>query len=242
MPRAIPESVERVVRPFLPLVAKKSAELGRTPRDYFLLIGKYEPSKSALVPRSTTADFMALAKSDARRRKYERFLALPCAPNDLLVMVCAGDHVEGYRVRVPIVVPEETPEPSDENVLPVSEATARLFLERAQEWLALGYESVRELGETPGDYLNYVQWPPADGKVVSPSVFPRSKVSDELRHLHGTKKYAQLLEHLEAPCDDVMLVLDVVGREDICVWFRDKRVIPPFELGKLDVRRVEDAP
>jgi hypothetical protein len=50
-------------------------------------------------------------------------------------MVCAGDHVDGYRVRVPLLVPEETPEPSDANALPVSEETARLFLERIQEWL-----------------------------------------------------------------------------------------------------------
>ena len=62
-----------------------------------------------------------------------------------------------------------------------------------------------------------------------------------MKHLQGTKKYRQLLEHLEGPpCDDVMLALDVVGRDDICVMFRDKDKIPPYEVGRLKVTRVED--
>ncbi|MGO8997375.1 MAG: hypothetical protein ACLQVI_29005 [Polyangiaceae bacterium] len=235
MNRPLPEPIERAVRPFLPIVVKQAGELGRAPSDYFLVLGKYDPSKGSLIPRAAVVDFLALAKSEARRRKYERFLALPCEPNDLLVLVCAGDHVEGHRVRVPRVVPGA----GKEEELPVSESTARTFLELTQEWLTLGYDGIREIGENPSEYINYVEWPPRNGDRGS-RVFPRSKVSEELRHLHGTKKYAQLLEHLETPCDDVMLVMDVAGREDIVVFWRDRDKIPPFEVGKLNIKRKAD--
>ncbi len=123
----------------------------------------------------------------------------------------------------------------------VSAEAAREVLKLTQQWLSLGYEAVRELGEEPSAYVNYVQWPPQDGPVVHPKVFPRSKVAENLPHLQGTKKYTQLLEHLEGtPCDDVMLALDVVGRDDICVMFRDKDKIPPYEVGSLKVTRLEE--
>jgi hypothetical protein len=48
------------------------------------------------VPRALAGEILARAKTEARRRKYERLIASPCDKHDLLVMVCAGDHVEGH--------------------------------------------------------------------------------------------------------------------------------------------------
>ena len=72
MPRPLPDPIERAARPFLPKLLKLAAEQGRFPADYFLLIGKYDPSSGAIIPRALAADVVALGKTVARRRKYER--------------------------------------------------------------------------------------------------------------------------------------------------------------------------
>ena len=65
-----------------------------------MVIEKYDPGNVLLLPRSAAADAFAVAKSEARRRRYLGLLAVPCKPSELLVMVAAGDHVEGRRFAV----------------------------------------------------------------------------------------------------------------------------------------------
>lgn len=351
-------TLERYAKPFLGLVRERAKKEGRDPRDYFLLVPKYNPTEPMMVPRSEGDAIVKLARTPVARAKMARFLAEPCAPTKLLVLLTAGEHVEGAHVNCmmeardpaapryvsqkekdaaeayvvrhasaaadaieekkgrakdfvaigrgphagPVIVPRsdareglrnagygavldelDVPAAHEDELLwlykvgnvpswsrtqmgPRTEdggggdndnsdagvgggigelgfslETARDFVKLTQEWLRLGYEAVREIGEEPSAYVSYVQWPPQDGPIASPRVFPRSKVAEELRHLRGTKKYKQLLEHLEGtPCDDVMLALDVAGRDDICVMFRDKDKIPPYQVGTLKATRVDE--
>ena len=114
MTRPLPHPIERAARPFLPKLLQLAAENGDFPGDYFLLLGKYDTKESVIVPRVLAGEILAQAKTEARRRKYERLIASPCDPHDLLVMVCAGDHVEGHWMKVPALVPPATSTASEE--------------------------------------------------------------------------------------------------------------------------------
>ncbi len=100
MPSPAKDSIDRAVRALLPRVSKLAAEQGGQPGDFFVVIEKYDPGNVLLLPRSAAADALAVAKSEARRRRYLGLLAVPCKPSELLVMVAAGDHVEGRRFAV----------------------------------------------------------------------------------------------------------------------------------------------
>jgi hypothetical protein len=99
-PSPAKDSIDRAVRALLPRVSRLAAEQGGQPSDFFVVIEKYDPGNVLLLPRSAATDAFAVAKSEARRRRYLRLLAVPCKPSELLVMVAAGDHVEGRRFAV----------------------------------------------------------------------------------------------------------------------------------------------
>jgi hypothetical protein len=109
MPRPIPDAIAATARPYLRQVVDLCAGSERSPGDYVLLLGKYSAEETFLFPRSSAVEILDRAKTAARRRKCERLIALPCGPHDLLVMVCAGEHVEGHTMRVPTVVRKEAP-------------------------------------------------------------------------------------------------------------------------------------
>ncbi len=109
MPRPVPDQIARAARPFLAQVADLCSNGTLTPGDFVLLLGKYSSEETFLFPRSNTTELLERAKTPARRKKSERLLASSHGPHDLLVMVCAGDHVEGHFVRVPTVVPRAAP-------------------------------------------------------------------------------------------------------------------------------------
>ncbi len=109
MARPLPDPVERAVRPFLPKLLQVAAENGDFPGDYFLVLGKYDTKDAVIAPRALAGEFLAHAKTEARRRKYERFIASPCDRHDLLVLVCAGDHVEAHWRKVPALVSPTAP-------------------------------------------------------------------------------------------------------------------------------------
>ncbi len=219
MPRPLPDPIARAVRPFFARVLELAAEGGGAPSDYVLVVGKYDAAECRLLARAASAEIDALAKTPARRGKLERFLAAPCDPRDLLVLVSAGDHVDGYRVRVPTRPAREGDDPANHDL------TAH-----TQRWAHASYEALKDAGESPSDYIVYVRWPPPEGEPVAPKVLLRSEAPDKLRALRGTKKYEQIVASLEDTRDDVLLVVDVAGQEDVVIARRGAVDAPP-EVG-----------
>jgi hypothetical protein len=109
MPRPVPDAIARAARPFLREVVALAAKSTLSPGHFVLLLGKYSSEETFLFPRSDAGQILERAKTDAARRKCERLLAAPHGPHDLLVIVCAGSHVEGHFVRVPTIVPDPKP-------------------------------------------------------------------------------------------------------------------------------------
>jgi hypothetical protein len=103
-------TLESYARPYLGRVRLRAKEEGRRPCDYVLLIGKYEPTSSALLPRAEGDELLKLAKTPIQREKLERYLAEPCAETKVLVLVTAGEHVEAAQVTV-LMEPREPSAP-----------------------------------------------------------------------------------------------------------------------------------
>lgn len=99
-------TAETYARRFLPKVIDLAATQGREPRDFVLVIGKYDQSRSTVVPRALADEVFAVARSAVGREKIARLLAKPCEAKQLLVLVTAGDHVEGQFIRVPTIAPD----------------------------------------------------------------------------------------------------------------------------------------
>jgi len=98
--------VERYARRFLKMVVETCAREHTVPGDRFLMIGKYDPERAVLVPRAIADETVTVARSSVGREKMTRFLAKPCEPKQLLVLITAGDHVEGQFIRVPTIAPD----------------------------------------------------------------------------------------------------------------------------------------
>ncbi len=99
-------TAETYARRFLPKVIDLAANQGREPRDFVLVIGKYDPTKSLVVPRASADEVLSVARSPVGREKIARLLDKACEPKQLLVLVTAGDHVEGQFIRVPTIAPD----------------------------------------------------------------------------------------------------------------------------------------
>jgi hypothetical protein len=110
MPRPVPDAIARAARPYLREIVALCAKSTGSPGNFVLLLGKYSSEETFLLPRSDTSQVLEHVKTEAARRKCERLLAAAHGPHDLLVLVCAGGHVEGHVVRVPTIVPEPKPD------------------------------------------------------------------------------------------------------------------------------------
>lgn len=99
-------TVETYARRFLPKVIDLAASQGREPRDFVLVIGKYDPSKSLIVPRASADELFAAARSPVSREKIARLLEKPCESKQLLVLITAGDRVDGQFIQVPTIAPD----------------------------------------------------------------------------------------------------------------------------------------
>lgn len=102
--------IDAYARPFLRKVIEQCASDSREPCDYFLVVGKYDPTSCMVVPRVFTDEILDIARTPARREKMEKLLAEPCGLKQLLVMLTAGDHIEGGFVHVPTIVPATPPQ------------------------------------------------------------------------------------------------------------------------------------
>jgi hypothetical protein len=201
----ISDPIERAARPFLPKILKAVAEQGAFPGDYFLILGKYDSTESVAVPRSEAHQFLAMAKTEVRRRKYERLLDSPCDRNVLLVMVCAGDHVEGHWMQVPAVAPAQ--DPSDEERM----QDAHLYM---RKHMGQCVRAIRQKGERLGDWLIILRMPDE-----VPIAIRRKHSRASIEKLGQFADVTEVLRELDAPADDdeVFCVHAYPGK---LAWFR----------------------
>jgi hypothetical protein len=98
--------VAKYARPYLKVAIEACAREHRDPADYYLLIGKYGPEEGMLVPRALAEQTIAMFRSPIGREKMRKLVGMRCEPKQLLVIITAGDHVEGDFIRVPTIAPD----------------------------------------------------------------------------------------------------------------------------------------
>ena len=209
---SLPDPIERAARPFLPKLLQVAAENGDFPGDYFLILGKYDAKESVIVPRALAGEILAQAKTEARRRKYERLIGSPCDKHDLLVMVCAGDHVEGHWMKVPALVPatgtvceEMTPEQMPADV----QRYMRIHLGAI-------LRAIRAKSPRPGDWVVILRVPDE-----VPVILRRSAAKGSLAKAGAGD---ELLRELAKPAADheVFCVHPAAGK---LFWFRARSAV-----------------
>src|SRR5678815_1070110 len=85
--------VEDFARPHFEAVTKRCAEEGRKPSDYYLVVAKYSGA-AEIVLRNAPGEAVGLPVTESGRAKLQRLLAQSCGPEELLVVVAAGNQIE----------------------------------------------------------------------------------------------------------------------------------------------------
>jgi hypothetical protein len=197
-PRPPTDAIRKRVRPFLPIIIRRVAAEGRAPRDYFMVMGKYETDSGMLFPRSEAPELLKVARTPVQGEKLERFLSEPCEEKKLLVMVTARDFVEAYFVPVPTVARE----PGAKTY--VTQAEMNVVNRYLNRHAASMYAGVKREGGRAGDYVVIALISNND----PPIVLRRELARDALE----LSKFGDVVKELDVPAaDDELLVVYKIG-------------------------------
>src|ERR1700722_14982633 len=186
-------TLERYAKPYLPLVRERAKKEGRDPQDYFLVVPKYDPTKASMVPRSGADEVLKLPRSPGGRAKMERLLAEPCAATKVLVLLTAGEYVEGAQVNCMV----EAREPGAPRYVSQKEKdAAEAYVVRYASAVA---DEIENKGGQAKDFVALGR-----GTKAGPLIVPRSDAREGLR-IAG---YGEVLDQLDVP----------VSHEDELLW------------------------